>query len=751
MARKKKETRQTSLPPKPATPMPITRTLETNFMPYAMSIIVSRALPEIDGFKPSHRKLLYTMYKMGLLNSNAPRTKSANVVGATLQLNPHGNDAIYETLVRLTKDNESLLHPFIDSKGGFGKQYSSNTNASAMRYTEVKLEPICAEIFRGIDKDAVDMVDNYDATMKEPVLLPTTFPNILVSPNMGIAVGMASNICSFNLGEVCDGTIALLKKPSLTTERLMELIKAPDFPGGGALLYDEKQMRAVYETGQGSFKVRARYRYDASANCIEVLQIPYSTTLEQIMDKVIDLVKNGTIKEITDIRDEIGLSGFKLTIDLKRGTDPDKLMNKLYRLTPMEDTFKCNFNVLIDSTPRQMGIAELLREWIIFRTGCVRREMTFDLGKKKDKLHLLEALAKVLLDIDKAIRIIRKTEKEEEVIPSLMEGFDIDEIQANYIAEIKLRNLNREYILNRISEVDELKAEIAEIESILADEIKLKGVIAAQLTEVKKKFGQPRRTQIIKPDDLPPVEEEETVEDYPVRLVFTSEGYFKKLAANVRVQATPPDHRLKEGDRILTSVEARNRDNLVFFTDRAQVYRAAVADFDVVKPAVMGDFLPGKLNMDEGERPLYMEVRNDYPADQNMVFLFANGKGVRVPVSAYETKGNRRKLTGACSSASPLVAVFCETEGQPLDILLVSDADRAILIKSDLIPKMATRTSGGNQLMTLKKGQSLRGAYTDYADRFTGGRSYRKTKLPASGILLEEKDIEARQIKLETE
>lgn len=749
MAKKKKQETQ-EIVSAPIRTQLITDTLEKNYMPYAMSVIISRAIPEIDGFKPSHRKLLYTMYKMGLLNPNTPRTKSANVVGYTLQLNPHGNDAIYDTLVRLTRDNESLLHPFIDSKGGFGKQYSSNTNASAMRYTEVKLEPFCSEIFRGIDKDAVDMVDNYDATMKEPVLLPTTFPNILVSPNMGIAVGMASNICSFNLAEVCDGTIALLKKPNLPTERLMEIIKAPDFPGGGALIYDAEQLKAVYETGQGSVRVRARYQYDASANCIEVLQIPYSTTLEQIMEKIIELVKNDTIKDITDVRDEIGLSGFKLTIDLKKGTDPDKLMNRLFRLTTLEDCFKCNFNVLIDATPRQMGVADILREWISFRTGCVRREMTFDLGKKRDKLHLLEALAKVLLDIDKAIRIIRKTEKEEEVIPSLMAGFDIDEVQANFIAEIKLRNLNREYILNRISEIENLRHEIAEIEDILADDIKLKGVIAAQLTEVKKKYGQPRRTQIIKPDDLPPAEEDSPVEDYPVRLVLTGEGYFKKLSSNVRMQ-TAPEHRLKDGDEIVACIEARNRDSLVFFTDKAQVWRASVSDFETVKPSAMGDFLPAKLGMDSGEKPMYMEVRNDYPNSRNMIFLFANGKGVRVPVSAYETKGNRRKLTGACSSASPLVAVFGENEDEPLDIMLVSDADRAILIKSSLIPKMATRTSGGNQLITLRKGQSLKAAYTDFGDRFGSGKSYRKTKLPAAGVLLEEKDIDFQQIKINTD
>lgn len=747
MPKKKKASSADVLPPAPIREQLITDTIEKNYMPYVMSVIISRAIPEIDGFKPSHRKLLYTMYKMGLLAPNARRTKSANVVGATLQLNPHGNDAIYETMVRLTRDYEALLHPFVDSKGSFGKQYSSDKYA-AMRYTEVKLEPICNEIFKGIDKNAVDMVDNYDGSMKEPVLLPTTFPNILVSPNMGIAVGMASNICPFNLAEICDGTIALLKKPNLSTDRLMELIKAPDFPGGGALIYDAAQLKAIFKTGQGSVKVRARYRYDKEANCIEVLQIPYSTTIDQIMDKITDLVKNGQIKEITDVRDEIDISGFKLTLDLRRGTDPEKLMARLFKLTPLEDSFKCNFNILIDSAPRQMGVAEILNEWIQFRTGCVRRELTFDLGKKKEKLHLLEALAKVLLDIDKAIRIIRKTEKEEEVIPSLMVGFDIDEVQANYIAEIKLRNLNREHILNRVAEMENLRKEIADIESILADDLKLRNLLASQLMEIKKKYGIPRKTQIIRADDLPEAPEEEEVEDFPVKLVFTKEGYFKKMAVNTRVQTTAADHKLKEGDQILSVTDASNRDHLVIFTNHAQVYRAAVDDFDILKPAAMGDFLPSKLGMDEGERPLYLEVRNQYPEQENMVFLFENGKGARVPVTAYVTKGNRRKLTGACSSASPLVGVFCEVDGKPLDILLISSADRAILIKSSLIPLMATRTSGGNQLITLKKGQILRDALVQFEDQYQNVKSYRKLKLPATGTLLEEKDISVQQIRI---
>ena len=749
MAKKKKTPEVEAAPPAPIRYQPITETLEKNYMPYVMSVIISRAIPEIDGFKPSHRKLLYMMYKTGLLSPSAHRVKSASVVGDTLKLNPHGNDAIYETLVRLTRDNASLLHPFIDSKGAFGKQYSSGMKPSAMRYTEVRLEQFCQEIFRGIDKDAVDMVDNYDATMLEPVLLPTTFPNVLVSPNTGIAVGMASNICSFNLAEICDGTIAILKKPNTTTERLMELIKAPDFPGGGALIYDREQMQQIFETGQGAVRVQARWQYDKENNCIEVLQIPYSTTIEQIIDRIVDLVKTGTIKEITDVRDEIGLGGFKLTIDLRRGVDPDKLMTRLYKLTPLEDVFKCNFNILIDAAPRQMGVGEILREWIRFRTGCVRRELTFDLGKKRDKLHLLEALAKILLDIDKAIRIIRKTEKEADVVPALMKGFDIDEIQANYIAEIKLRSLNREYILNRISEMEELRAQIEEIEGILADELKVRQLIAGQLNEIKKKYAQPRRTQILQADDIPVYEEESGAESYPVRLVVTREGYLKKMAINNRVQYNPADHKLKDGDEIINTIEADNADDLVVFTDRAQVYRAAVDDFDVVKTGMMGDFLPSKLGMDDGERPVYVEIRNEYPEDENMVFLFENGKGVRVPLTAYVTKGNRRKLTGACSSASPLVAVFCEKESSPLDLLLVSDADRAILIKSSLIPKMATRTSGGNQLMVLKKDQKLRSATLDDGSRDKGAKSYRKLKLPAAGVLLEEKDIEIQQISID--
>ena len=748
MAKKKKAPVIEELPPAPVHYQPITETIETNYMPYVMTVIVSRAIPEIDGFKPSHRKLLYTMYKMGLMNG--PRVKSATIAGRTMAIHPHGDAGIYETMVRLTRDYEALLHPFVDSKGAFGKQYSSNMKASAPRYTEARLEGFCAEIFKGIDKDAVDMVDNYDGTTTEPVLLPTTFPNVLVTPNMGIAVGMASNICPFNLGEICDGTIAMLKKPNISTERLMELIKGPDFPGGGLMLYDAAQMRQIFETGVGPVRLRARYSYDKEANCIDILQIPYSTTIEQIIDKIADLVKSGSLKEITDFRDEIDLSGFKLTLDLRKGVDPDKLMTKLFKVTTLEDSFKCNFNILIDSAPRQMGIAEILREWIFFRMGCVRRELTFDLGKKRDKLHLLEALAKVLLDIDLAIKIIRKTEKEEEVIPSLMTGFDIDEVQANFIAEIKLRHLNREYILNRIAEMENLRREIAELEAILGDDLKIKAYIANQLAEIKKKYGKPRITQIMDAGEVKVYDPEESVENFPVKLLLTRDGYFKKIAVTPRTVFSLEDQKLKDGDVVTTVLDGENRDELVFFTDKCQVYRAAVDDFECLKAATMGDYLSTKLKMDEGEKPVYMEIRKDYPEGENYVFVFENGKAVRVPVTAYVTKGNRRKLTGAYSDTSPIVAVFTDTDKKPVDILMISSQDRAILVKSSLIPVKTTRTSGGVQIMTLKKGATLAKAVTD-VESYQNAKSYRKLKVPASGSLLEEKNVEIQQIKIDTD
>ena len=727
----------------PPTPQPITETIEKNYMPYVMSVIVSRAIPEIDGFKPSHRKLLYTMYKMGLMSG--PRTKSANVVGATMKLNPHGDAAIYETMVRLTRDNEALLHPFVDSKGSFGKQYSSSTAYSAPRYTEVRLDPFCAEIFRGIDKNAVEMVDNYDSTMKEPVLLPTTFPNILVTPNMGIAVGMASNICSFNLAEICDGTVALLKNPKLTTDKLMDLIKAPDFPGGGFLIYDRTALREVFETGSGSVKLRGRYVYDKSAGCIEVLQIPYSTTIEQIMKKMTDLVKEGKLKEVTDFRDETDLSGFKLAIDVRRGTDPDKLMARLFKQTPLEDSFKCNFNVLINSVPRQMGVREILEEWIKFRLTCIKRELTYELEKKKDKLHLLLGLGKILLDIDKAIRIVRETAKEEDVIPNLMSGFKIDEIQAEYIAEIKLRNLNREYILNRIKEIEALQKEIADLEDTIGDELKLKAVIVKQLGEIKKKYGQPRKTQLIYADDLDEPDEDDLIENYTARLILTREGYFKKIThASLRGN---DEQKLKEGDEIIFSADADNKAEFMVLTDRAQLYRGKVSDFEPVKASVMGDFLPGKLGMEDGERPIFMRLlTEEFGEDEHFIFLFANGKGVRVPLSAYQTKSARRKQSGTYSTASPIVAAFCTTE--PIDLLLVNSVQKAILIKSSLIPLMATRTAGGVQLMTMRGDVTLTAALADFEDKYDT-RGCRKLKIPAAGVAVTPRNGAGEQPTLE--
>ena len=709
---------------------PITETIEKNYMPYVMSVIVSRAIPEIDGLKPSHRKLLYTMYKMGLLTG--PRTKSANIVGQTMKLNPHGDASIYETMVRLTRGNATLLHPLVDSKGSFGKQYSSEMKYAASRYTECKLDAICAELFAGIDKNAVDMIDNYDATMKEPVLLPTTFPNILVMPNMGIAVGMASNICSFNLAEICDGTIALLRKPNLSVDKMMELVKAPDFSGGGVLLYDEEQIRQIYTTGQGSVRLRGRYVYDKTHNCIEILQIPYSTTVEIIMAKLDTMFKEGKLKEVSDYRDETDLSGLKLTLDLRRGVDPEKLMAKLFKMTALEDSFKCNFNVLIDSVPRTMGIIELLSEWIKFRLVCLRREIAFDLKKKKDKLHLLLALGKILLDIDKAIRIIRHTEKESDVVPNLMKGFGIDEIQANYIAEIKLRNLNREYIINRISEIEDLQAEIADMEETLKDELKQKALIIKQLTEIKKKYGQPRHTQIVAANTVKVYKEEEHTEDYPARFVLTREGYFKKIT--FQSLRGNDEQKCKEGDEILNLFDGSNTDTLVFVTDKQQIYRAKADDFDTTKASALGEYLPVKLHMDPEEKPVLMTVQNKFPAKESFVFLFANGKGVRISASNYEALAGRRRLTSAYSKTSPIVAAFYEKA--PMDILLVSSDNRAIVIKSSLIPQMATRTSGGVTLMTLKPGQTVVRASLDTESIADGGKSLKKIKIPATGVLL---------------
>jgi len=746
MARKKKQNDEIQpLIYAPALPQLITDTIEKNYMPYTMSVIVSRAIPEIDGFKPAHRKILYTMYTMGLLKG--ARTKSANIVGAVMKLHPHGDQSIYETMVRLTRGNETLLHPFVDSKGSFGKQYSSDMKFAAPRYTEAKLDAFCAELFEGIDKNAVDMVDNYDGTLKEPRLLPTTFPNILVTPNSGIAVGMASDICSFNLAEICDGTIAVLKKPQISTEKIMEIVLAPDFPGGGQIIYDAEQMRQIYETGDGSFKIRSKYSYDSAANCIDILQIPYSTTIEQILNKISVLVKEGKLKEIVDFRDEIDRDGFKLTLDLRKGTDPDKLMQKLFKITPLESSYKCNFNIIIDGEPRQLGVVDIITEWIDFRKACLTRELRYDLGKKNDKLHLLLGLGKILLDIDKAIRIIRKTEKEEDVIPNLCDGFSIDEIQANYIAEIKLRNLNREYIINRISEIEDLKAQIAEIEEILKDEYKLKALIAKQLTEIKKKYGKPRKTEIIHVDTVEEYVEDNTVENYPCKVVLSREGYFKKITYK-SLQGND-EQRFKEGDSLRQIFDAENKDTALFFTDKAQLYRAAIADFENSKASVIGDFLPAELKMDASERPIYMTLQSEFRAGYNYVFIFENGKGVRIPEKAYETSSVRRKLKGIFSTASPIVAVFSEQEKNPFEIMLVSSEDRAIIIKSSLIPLKSTKTSIGVQLMTVKKNHKLTAAIADFESIYENTKGYRKLKLPATGVLLSEKDIRKQQLSIE--
>lgn len=742
MPRKKKAGAPVPVQSAEITLQPITETIEKNYMPYVMSVIISRALPDIDGFKPAHRKLLYTMYEMGLMSG--PRTKSTNIVGKTMQLHPHGDAAIYETMVRLTRGYEALLHPFVDSKGNFGKQYSKDMAYAASRYTEARLDGFCRELFSGIDKDAVDMVPNYDNTKEEPTLLPTTFPNILISPNIGIAVGMACSICSFNLAEVCDGTIALLKNPKLTTEKLLDIIKAPDFPGGGLLVYDREQMRRVYETGVGPIRVRARYQYNASENCIDILQIPYSTTIEDIMEKIAELIKSGRIKEISDVRDAIDLNGFKLTLELRRNTDPDKLMAKLYKLTSLDDNFSCNFNLIINGTPHQLGVLGILQEWIKFRLSCVRRELTFDLKKKEGKLELLVGLGQILLDIDKAIYIVRNTENDNQIVPNLMKAFDLNERQAEYVAEIKLRHLNRQYIFERLQEIEEIQKSIAELKEILSDELKIKAYIVNQLTEIKKKYGKPRKTQLISPDDLLTVTQEDMVENYNVRLVLTHDGYFKKIT--LQSLRGNDEQNLKEGDYILSEEDTDNLGELVIFTNQARVFKAKVADFDTTKASALGDFLPAKFNMNEGERPILVKALTSYNKKHNLVLLFENGKGVRVSMDNYSAE--RRKLTGAFSKSSPVVAAFYEDE--PKDILLVDNMNRAILISTSLIPKMATKTAGGLTLFTLKKGKGRLVYATDrFEDKYENPDRYRKRKIPATGLLLAEKDIALQQIKFD--
>ncbi len=712
----------------------ITDTVRTNFMPYAMYVIRERAIPEIDGFKPSHRKLLYTMYKMGLLTGG--RTKSANVVGQTMRLNPHGDAAIYETMVRLTRGNEALLHPFVDSKGSFGKHYSDGAFAAA-RYTEVKLDPFCAELFRGIDKNAVDMVDNYDATMKEPLLLPTTFPNILISPNLGIAVGMTTNICSFNLAEICDGTIQLLRKTDTSLDKLLDIIKAPDFPGGGFLLYDREKLRAIYETGRGSIPLRARWSFDKKENCIDVTQIPYTTTVERIIKQIGDLVRDGKLKEITDFRDESGLQGFRLTIDLRRGVDPEKLMAKLFKTTSLQDNFSCNFNVLIDGTPRQIGIIDILKEWIDFRMSCVKRELTYDLGKKQEKLHLLLGLGKILLDIDKAISIVRETEREADVVPNLMEGFGIDEIQAEYIAEIKLRNLNREYIINKIQEIETLQQEIAELKAKIGDDLKVREHIANELREIKKKYAKPRQTQLIFADDLPEPEPEEDENSFDVHVILSREGYFKKITmSSLRSSAIrgADEQKLKDGDEILVECDINNAAEILAFSDTAKCYKAKISDFEFAKSSQLGEFIPAKLGFDSNEAFVGAVLIDEFRESDNLIFIFENGKGVRIPANSYQTKTNRRKLTGAFSDASPVVTIIFERESR--EIILKNEQNRAIIVDSALIPVKTTRSSAGVQLVTLKKGSKLVAA-GNYAGGVKNESKLRKSKLPAAPVAIE--------------
>ncbi len=709
----------------------ITDTLEVNYMPYAMSVIMSRAIPEIDGFKPSHRKLLYTMYKMGLLQGGT--IKSANIVGRTMQLNPHGDAAIYETMIRLARGNESLLHPYVESKGNFGKSYSKNMQYAASRYTEAKLAPISAELFRDIDKDTVDFVPNYDNTMTEPTLLPVTFPSVLVNANMGIAVGMASNICSFNLKEICDTTVALIKDPDAD---ITETLKAPDFIGGGQILYDEDKMNEIFRTGRGSFKIRAKYSYDKKNNCIDIYEIPATTTTEAIIDKIVELAKGGKAKEISDIRDETDKKGLKITIDLKRGTDADKLMKKLYKMTPLEDSFGCNFNVLIAGTPRVLGVRELLLEWIAFRTECVNRRVFFDLSKAKDRLHLLEGLQKILLDIDKAIRIIRSTDEESEVVPNLMIGFGIDKIQADYVAEIKLRHLNREYILKKTEDIEKLRAEIEDMEDILASRSRVKKIIVNELSDVVKNYDKPRRSEIIYTSDIDDESEpDEEIPNYPVTLFFTKEGYFKKITPqSLRMSG---EQKLKENDEIIETVEAANNTELLFFTDKCRVYKAKAADFDDSKASVLGDYVASKLEMENDENAVYMAVTTDYKGF--MLFFFETGKLAKIDLSAYETKTNRKKLIKAYCEKFPIVNMFCVTEDK--EYVMKSTSGRILLLNTGAIAVKTTKDSMGVSVMTLKKGHRV-SSVKEYTDgEFVKPARYRTRTLPAAGATLSADDV----------
>lgn len=742
----KKKTPQKSISPKThgvingagdIVEQPIVSTIRENYMPYAMSVILSRAIPEIDGFKPSHRKLLFTMYKMGLLTGN--RTKSANIVGATMKLNPHGDSAIYDTMVRLSRGYEALLHPYVDSKGNFGKFYSRDMAWAASRYTEAKLAPICNELFRDIDKDTVDFVDNYDNTMKEPSLLPVAFPSVLVNANTGIAVGMASNICSFNLKEICETTAALIRDPD---HDIKTTLPAPDFIGGCQIIYDEKTINQVYETGRGSIKLRAKYEYDKSANCIDVLSIPSTTTCEVIIEKIIDLVKQGKVKEISDIRDETGIDGLKITIDLKRGVDPDKLMAKLFRFTTLEDSYACNFNVLIGGVPMVLGVKALLEEWIAFRIECVRRRTYFDRNKKADKLHLLKGLEKILLDIDKAIKIIRETDEEVEVVPNLMIGFGIDKIQAEYVAEIKLRHLNREYILKRTKDIEELEKEIAELDEILKSKARIKTIIVKELKAIAEKYGQPRKSIIIYEDSTKYEEEIEEIPDYPVTFFFTKEGYFKKITPqSLRMSGA---HKLKDGDEIVQEIEFSNNCDLLFFTDKCQVYKAKASDFADTKASVLGDYVAAKLSMDEGETAVFMVATKDYKGI--LLFAFENGKAAKVPLEAYATKTNRKKLTGAYSDKSPLSGMLYLEDDR--EVLFKASSGRMLLVHTGALSLKSTRSTQGVAVMKLKKGHRLFEISEYKEGTFAKPQRYRTRSMPALGALPSNEDTSDEQLSL---
>ena len=715
----------------------IVNTIKENYMPYAMSVILSRAIPEIDGFKPSHRKLLYTMYKMGLLGS--ARTKSANIVGQTMKLNPHGDSAIYDTMVRLSRGYEALLHPYVDSKGNFGKFYSRDMAWAASRYTEAKLDSICNELFADIDKDTVDFVDNYDNTLKEPTLLPARFPSVLVNANTGIAVGMASSICSFNLRELCETTIELIKDKK---HDIMSTLPAPDFIGGGQIIYDVEVLRQIYETGRGSFKVRGTYRYDQDANCIDVLSIPPTTTCEAIIEKIIEVAKSGKIKEISDVRDETGIDGLKITIDLKRNADADSLMQRLYKMTPLEDSFSCNFNVLIAGVPRVLGVRELLEEWIAFRVECVRRRTAFDLDKKRSKLHLLKGLEKILLDIDKAVKIVRETAEEAMVVPNLMIGFGIDEIQAEYVAEIKLRHLNREYILNRTKEITDLEKDISSLEAILASKVKVKNIIVAELKDIAKKYGKDRITTLIAPEEIKDVKIETDIPDYNVFLYFTKEGYFKKITPqSLRMSS---EQKLKEGDSLFQSYESTNTADLLFFTNQCQVYKAKAADFPDTKASVLGEYVAVKLGMDENEVPVSMIVTKDY--EGFVLFGFENGKVAKIPLRAYETKTNRKKLTSAYCDKSPLADILFIMED--CDIVITSTSGRMLLLHSGAIPLKSTRNTQGVAAIRLKKGYVLLKLEKYEEGRFVNPKRYRSKTLPTLGSLPSGEEAENLQLKM---